>query len=239
MEDAVEKDILSVEQLYQLLIKAFSDQGIPADKAVFPAYDGPISFRDILDKAKKRFDQESIDKDNQFFVNLRVSLNHILTSHAVSRFIDNIEAIYHGSFNGALLEDDSPAHKLTETFKLVALAHVFSHHEVELQELRGYKVIQGLLDYYKPLLELPREAFQGLLNKEWQHVKKHSRESRLANRLPGKHRRAYEDALKTQASGAEYELWEIYYRSRLMLDFISGMTDQYALEQYQSLMVAS
>ncbi|MFT5163052.1 MAG: dGTPase [Alteromonadaceae bacterium] len=170
---------------------------------------------------------------------MRVSLNHILTNHAVARFADNIEPIFNGSFNGALLEDNSPAHKLTEAFKSVALEYVFSHPEVERQELRGYRVIQGLLDYYKPLLKLPSKVFQGLLNKDRDAIKHHGRESRLVNKLPGKHRKAYEEGLKnhSQRATGEYTLWANYYRCRLMQDFISGMTDQYALDEYQSLMV--
>lgn len=237
IEDAVEKNILTVAQLCDLLTEAYKDQGIAIDELVFPSYQGPVSFEQILDKARHKYEKESIDKANQFFIDLRVSLNHILTNHAVERFVANLPAIYKGDFNYALLEDDSPAHKLTETFKCVALDHVFSHPEVELQELRGYRVLQGLLNYYKPLLVLSAEAFQGLLNKNRAISKHLSMESRLVNKLPGKHRKAYEEGLKTcQAQGAEMALWEYYYRCRLMQDFVSGMTDQYALDEYQSLL---
>ena len=243
IEDAVEKHILSVEQLYDLLIEAFEQQQISADEQVFDVGFGETvrweSFRQILNKAKAKFDKEAIDKANQFFINLRVSLNHILTTHAVNRFVTHLPAIFDGHFNYALLEDDSPAHKLTETFKSVALAHVFSHPEVELQELRGYRVIQGLLEYYKPLLTLSAAEFSGLMEKDRHGTKHLARESRLFNKLPGKHRKAYEEGLSEhqQKSAAELALWERYYRSRLMQDFISGMTDQYALDEYQSLMV--
>jgi dGTPase len=238
IEDAVEKDILTVEQLYVLLIKAYKDLEGDPEKPEFELFGKPLSFMQLLDDAKDKFDKEDIDKDNKFFINLRVKLNHILTNHAVERFIDNITEVYHGTFNNALLEDDSPAHKLAETFKMVAFAHVFSHKEVELQELRGYRVLQGLLDYYKPLLDLSGDDFQGLLAKDRDSVKKFARQSRLVNKLPGKHRRAYEDGLKGHKGNIlEYPLWEYYYRCRLMQDFVSGMTDQYALDEYQSLMV--
>ena len=238
IEDAVEKDILSVEQLYVLLVAAYKELEGDPNQAEFELFGKPLSFMQLLDDAKDKYDKEEIDKDNKFFINLRVKLNHILTNHAVERFIDNITEVFHGTFNNALLEDDSPAHKLAETFKTVAFSHVFSHKEVELQELRGYRVLQGLLDYYKPLLDLSGDEFQGLLAKERDAVKKFARQSRLVNKLPGKHRRAYEDGLKGHKRNIpEYPLWEYYYRCRLMQDFISGMTDQYALDEYQSLMV--
>jgi dGTPase len=234
IEDAVEKDILTVTHLCELLIVAYKELGGDPDKDDFRNK----SFRKLLEQAKAKYDDETIDKANQFFINLRVSLNHILTNHAVERFIQNLPAVFNGTFNNALLEDDSPSHKLAESFKNVALAHVFSHKEVELQELRGYRVLQGLLDYYQPLLALSCEDFQGLVVKDKKISRNFARQSRLVNKLPGKHRRAYEEGLAEQnPSPGDYPLWEYYYRCRLMQDFISGMTDQYALDEYQSLMV--
>lgn len=234
IEDAVEKQILTVERLIELLKEAYKNLGGDIDGSDFNGK----SFNDILRDAKKYYDRETIDKANQFFVRLRVSLNHILTNHAVDRFVDNIEAVYHGSFNGALLEDESPAHKLAETFKMVALAEVFCHKEVQLQELRGYRIIQGLLEYYKPLIQMPHEDFQGLLSKRVSVIKDYPLESRMAAKLPGKHCKAYQDGLQQyDVQSPQYALWEFYYRCRLMQDFVSGMTDQHALEQFQSLMV--
>ena len=244
IEDAVEKNILSVEKLLGLLKNAYVTLGGDLAKHEFELFGRAYSFEQLLDQAKEKYDQKTIDSNNRFFVELRVKLNHILTSHAVKRFVDNIETIYHGTFNQALLEDDSAAHKLTETFKTVALAHVFSDKEVELQELRGYRIIHGLLDYYQPLLVLNAEQFQGLLAKERQFVQSLALECRMANKLPGKHCRAYLQALNgtkmrdLEPHGSEYKLWEHYYRCRLIQDFISGMTDQFALDEYRSLTVS-
>lgn len=240
IEDAVEKNIFSVGQLCELLTEAYEQLGAAVTEPVFELFGRTMSFQQILDQAKAKFDSEAIDKANQFFIKLRVSLNHILTNHAVVRFVDNLAAIFNGSFNHALLEDDSPCHKLTEAFKRVAQDQVFNHPEVELQELRGYRVIHGLLDYYKPLLMLSGEDFRGLLQKDRDICKRLSRESRLINKLPGKHRKAYELGLNAyrQEAVEAWTLWEQYYRCRLMQDFISGMTDQYALDEYQSLMVS-
>ena len=61
---------------------------------------------------------------------------------------------FHGDFNHALLEDRSYLHAVTQALKQVALEHVFSHKEVEKLELQGYRIINGLLECYKPLLQL-------------------------------------------------------------------------------------
>ena len=232
IEDAVEKKILTVPQLLECLKEAFEENGGDLLAEDFKAFGKRQSFTSLLDKACGKFDKESIDKSNRFFVDLRVSLNHILVNHAAERFIDNLQSVYDGTFNSALLEDDSPVHKLTEAFKSVALAHVFSNKEVELQELRGYTIIQGLLSYYQPLLALSAQDFMGLLEKEGSTMRRYSREARMANKLPGKHRRAYKKAVEADPDNRQTEF---YFRCRLMQDFVSGMTDQFALDEYQQL----
>ncbi|MGC6633259.1 dGTPase, partial [Escherichia coli] len=75
------------------------------------------------------------------------------------RFIKNLPQVYEGSFNHALLEGKSAEHRLLATLKRVAQKWVFSHPEVEELEMKGYRVISGLLDIYKPLLLLSTDDF--------------------------------------------------------------------------------
>nr|MBF4269445.1 hypothetical protein [Vibrio anguillarum] len=35
----------------------------------------------------------------------------------------------------------------------------------------------------------------------------------------------------------DYDVWEFYFRVRLIQDYISGMTDQYAYDEYRNLHV--
>ena len=129
-----------------------------------------------------------------------------------------------------MLEDKSHAHALSEAFKRVALKYAFCNKEVEARELQGYKIICGLLACYKPLLTLSRAEFK----QSYQHVKEVPLfERRLIKKLPNKHVRAYLHAIKDAAS----DDIEFYYRCRLMQDYISGMTDQFAYDEYRSLMV--
>jgi len=58
----------------------------------------------------------------------------------------------------------------------------------------------------------------------------------LARRLPSQLVKAYHEALKkTPENAPEQPLWEFYYRSRMLQDFISGMTDQHAQDEYRTL----
>ncbi|NAW49619.1 dGTPase, partial [Salmonella sp. gx-f5] len=97
------------------------------------------------------------------FLELRVQTVKHLVPHASIRFIDNLPAIFAGTFNQALLEDVSQANRLLKIYKSVAFKHVFNHHEVEQLELQGYRVISGLLDIYSPILDMPLQEFRQLV----------------------------------------------------------------------------
>ncbi|HAS23675.1 MAG TPA: dGTPase, partial [Idiomarina loihiensis] len=91
--------------------------------------------QDILSYAEKGYARNSIDSNNQFFISLRVSVHNVLVAHAAERFFDNYDSIVMGNFNDPLLEDDSDAHRLSEALQNLAGKYVFSHPEVEQQEL--------------------------------------------------------------------------------------------------------
>lgn len=159
---------------------------------------------------------------------------HPLVSHAAKQFTDNLDAVFCGEFNRALLEDSSQYHAIAKTFKQVAIEHVFNDAEVETLELQGYKIIGGLLDEYRPLLELAKDDFANIVNGEGRY---YPVERRLFNKLSQKHVAAYRLELKQSSQVEDPDLWEFYLRCRLLQDYISGMTDQFAFDEYKSLMV--
>lgn len=166
---------------------------------------------------------------------LRVNTLNKLVPYAAQRFIDNLPAIFAGTFNHALLEDASECSDFLKLYKNVAVKHVFSHPDVEQLELQGYRVISGLLEIYRPLLSLSLSDFTELVEKE--RVKRFPIESRLFHKLSTRHRLAYVEAVsKLPSDSPEFPLWEYYYRCRLLQDYISGMTDLYAWDEYRRLM---
>ncbi len=226
IEDAVEKGLINLDQLSKLLANTFTEQVNAFELGSALAKD----MQHWTEKAKKYPDQ--------YFISLRVSLTHPLVTHAAGQFIENIEAIYHGQLDSALLEDRSYAHAITETLKKVAREHVFCHPEVEKLELQGYRIISGLLDCYRPLLAMDHQTFNAVLTKQKSAplIEKH-----LAKKLPNKHLSCYQqaiDALALETTDNEhFANLEFYYRCRLLQDYISGMTDQFAYDEYRNLMV--
>lgn len=225
LDDAIEKEIFDVETLYRYLTENW----------------GEIKPSDVFSRTIGQAWQEATTKNrrstnDQFFMSLRVNVQSLLVTYAVKRFIDNLPAIFNGDFNHALLEDEGEEGRLLQLFKTVARRHVFNHSEVEQLELQGYRVIRGLLEIYQPLMKLSSQQFQQLMAEDY--LAKHPIETRLFHKLSGKHRRAYQAKMETLATLPVYQylLWERYYRFRLIQDYISGMTDLYAWDEYRRLM---
>lgn len=235
LEDSVDKGIMTFEAMADALISAFAELR-PDDHqhSHFRVFGKDRSFVDLVEGALKRARSEPINADHEFFVWLRVNLIHPLVNHAASTFTGNMHDIFHGRLNRALLEDHSPCHSVIETLKRVAVERVFSVPEVETLELQGYRIISGLLEHYRPLLMLSAAEFDRLVagNRKGLLV-----ESRLFKRLPDKHVKAYLTLRKECPEGASDELWERYARCRLLQDMVSGMTDQFALDEFRTLSV--
>ena len=237
IEDAVDKGVLTIESLKNHIYKIFVEHEDIKGNIDSKEFKSNRSLKDIVEYAYKRYKEEKINKNHEFFICLRVSLIHDLIEHAAQRFIDNIDEIYDGTFNFAIMEDDSPSHKVINTFKQIGYKYVFTDSEVHTLEIKGFQIITGLLNHYKCLLEISAEEFKKIINHE---KNDYLLESRLADRLGNKYIKSYQKALDDKEINDPHNilLWEFYFRNRLIQDHISGMNDQYALDEYRLLNVS-
>ena len=127
LEDTVEKHLLSVEQLYGYLK---DEWGTVNDGDLFS-----IAVQDAFDRCNKKYGRRGAD--DLFFMYLRVNVMKMLVPHAAECFLNNLQQIFIGAFNGPLLAAGSEEYRLLNIFKQVALKHVFNHFEVEHLELQG------------------------------------------------------------------------------------------------------
>ncbi|MCO7190349.1 MULTISPECIES: dGTPase [unclassified Pseudoalteromonas] len=237
LEDAVEKNILSYSQLQTALLNTYA-----ALSAHLPESDRGL-MADMIRVATRR-SEKIAGNQSQFFVFLRVEVNQKLPKHAAEQFVNNLDAVTAGHFNQALIEDGSACHLLIKTFKQVAKKWAFSHPEVEGRELQGYRVISGLLNIYEPLLHLSKAQFAQLmdipLTTDTQVPAISIYSARLFKKLPEKHKQAYRSALNSDTMNAaipDLAEQEFYLRARLVIDYISGMTDQFAFDEYRAFQV--
>ncbi|MBZ9613219.1 dGTPase [Rheinheimera maricola] len=229
IEDAVEKGLFSLKELAHQLNTAFAELE-PDGRLIKTERGGSASFSALIKAALDSAEAEPVNAASTFFIKLRVMMIHPLVRHAAAQFISNIAQVYDGTLNRALLEDNSQYHAITATFKQVARKFVFNQSEVETLELQGFRIIAGLLHSYQPLLQLSRADFTAVLQDRGYHL---CQQQRLAHRLPNKHVAAYQQAV-AQITPDDTAL-ELYYRCRLLQDFISGMTDHFAFDEYQTL----
>lgn len=224
IEDAVDKGILRFEDIYRLIKKECEKQG-------------ETYLLELVDKYYNRVKQSEEEpyQFNMFLTLTRATLIGSLVRHVADVYVQNHEAIFEGSFSSALLEYDqsSKYSKAVKILQDISYKHIYMNKAVQNIELKGYAVINGLFEIYSPLLELSAEDFSKLVKEESIDC---FISQRLIKRLSSKQIVAYmNDMEKIEKEGDEYILLEWYYRARLIIDYISGMTDDFALDEYKKL----
>ncbi|MFT5659911.1 MAG: dGTPase [Sulfurimonas sp.] len=224
LEDSVEKGILSLDEVYIMIKKECEKEG---EDYLLELID------DKYEKAKKN---EAPYQFSMFFTLFRAQLVTSLVYHVVDIYIDNHEAIFNGEFNSALLEYDkkSKYYKAIEILQNISVKYIYQNKDVQELELQGYSIVNGLLNIYKPLIELSSDDFSALLQDERIDC---FLSMRLIKRVSEKQIVAYQNDVKLLAKEEteRYEILEWYYRVRLLTDYISGMTDDFSLKEFQIL----
>lgn len=235
LDDAIDKKILDVEQLHTAILDTWKSLAKVAgfDKMIMESGYLPT----IAEIAYEKCGFETHNKSHAYILTLRTKLVNDLANYSSDRYLDNHQQVFDGTLDESLLDGNDEYNLATETLKAVASKYVFSAKEVERLELKGHAIISGLLNIYTPLLELTFSQFKELsLNNV---LKSHQVETRLYHGLSNKQKRIYNDSTKAlfeaKNVSEQDQLLELYFRTRLLIDYISGMTDRYALEEFRSL----
>src|SRR6185503_181146 len=154
---------------------------------------------------------------------------------AKERFLGNFAALLEGR-EGSLFPANSEEAQAFKCLKRIARRRLFRSPEAENPELAGYQIVTGLLEKLSHLLQLSAAQFEKLLEGRTNPSKLSGQGLdyywRLFNKLPKNHLAVYED-LVNEFAAADFPEW--YFRAHLITDYVSGMTDGYALELYQLL----
>lgn len=155
-------------------------------------------------------------------VNFRVMLISYFVNLALNNFIQYLEDIDKGSYNKELLLDD-PLH-IAEALGKYAREDLFVDSSIVSAELAGRSVIAGLLDIVleKVLVKDPKKDVRIYHMLSDSGLKLVHHECGLYDPKTGEFKMNIVEL-------------PLYYRLRLVVDWISGMTDKYAVETYQKL----
>ncbi|WP_318432576.1 dGTPase [Photobacterium leiognathi] len=235
VDDAVDKGILSIDKLHseiERIWESFRGTDGVDDSVVDEGY-----LLKISQTAMKRSKEQKFNSHHAYILTLRTTLVNDLAMYAAERYVDNHDLVFSGDFDESLLDGCGKYNLATETLRILAIDNVFNHAEVENLELKGYAVISGLLEIYSPLIKLSFSEFKILAQSN--RLKSHPIETRLFHKLSSKHKDTYFSAVSElyhlDTPSKTEKLIEIYHRARLVIDYISGMTDGFALEEYQNL----
>lgn len=174
-----------------------------------------------LDDLKREFGDElfpsgSIDP----FIVFKTKVINTATELAANQFSKSLDEVLNG-YDEKLLKG-SDVDDLLKRINKYARKHIYSHEAAEQVELAGRSVISGLLTHFKILLDLNDVDFERLINNE---AKGLDFEARLLRRVP----QTYINKYKSSKSPEDLK------RAQLLVDYISSMTDDFALETYQIL----
>ena len=174
--------------------------------------DGKFSIQKML-----RLNDVADYAENQIY--FRVALVRYLVNLALKNFINHLEAIDKGEYSAELLDDD-PIH-LEQALKHIVKTKVFCRKEIVMAELTGSSVIEGLLNLTLPRIFNNDRRLTDILPKSILRVVHH--EAGIYN--PQENKEFIPDIKKLPD----------YYKLRAIVDWISGMTDQYAVSTFRKL----
>ena len=208
--DGLEKGIITKEK--------FLDDFIDMQHCLYPNQSLSVE----LPKKIKNFSSE-----------ISVPWSRIAMEEAAENFTKNIESFYEGTATHLIPKDGIG--RTLDIIKQVSRKTLYTSFEAESIELTGYAVITGILRHYEPLLTLSETKFQTLIKGDGKNGL--DLERRLFNRIGKRYVRAYNYALDDlQKSGdSAFEIKEWWLRVHLIIDHITGMTDEFALNTYQML----
>ncbi len=179
------------------------------------------------------------------FIRFRVSVIKYLVSLAVRNYLANFEQILSGEYNKELIFDDEG--RVAPFLQKFCIRHIYRQKEIQSVELTGWSVINGLLDIYTKLLLSDEPAYirhgEAMISLSVLRANKMdylvhdgriewSPEQRCYLSLPARERIEDIDELCDSLPISELPN---YYRLRIIVDFISSMTDKFAVNHYQKL----
>lgn len=138
----------------------------------------------------------------------RIIVQGFMIQAAVEEFIKNYDAIVEGTYDKDILEN-SYCSNIRLVFKKLG-NYIFNHKSILENEIIGYNVITYLLEEFIPAVLVEGES-------------DNPKDSRLYHLISSNYRFIYET----------FSDRGIYARLQLVLDYISGMTDNFALKRYR------
>ena len=198
-----------------------------------------------VDYRKKYYDD---GRAYSLIVAFRRNLINYLINHAADIFVSNFDGVFSGNYKEELIFDDK--NNVANCLKQFCINKIYSQKEIMSLEVTGLTVIQGLISILSSLFhsEDPGVRNRGkaiisrsimranvldykVSSSEWEYDPSKKKYYGLDDATKEK---VEIDVIK-KASEFDVECFSEYYKYRVIVDFVSGMTDKYAVPLYQKL----
>ena len=211
IEDGIKKKIITLEDVNNIL-----------EQVLY--YNDDNSRRNITEKEEELFltlklqiDDGYINSEERIVQIFRARVQNFMIESVVEKFVEEYDSIMNGRFDHELL-NVSCAGRIRKAFKEIA-KNIFNDKEIIQNELAGEKVVTNLLILFVGAVTNMDDKRKLLFQKNG------TKESRLYEMISDNYRYIY----------SYHSSKTLYDRLLLVTDYISGMTDYYALRLYKSL----
>ncbi len=180
----------------------------------------------LLDESINRANEKAQSVERTVF--LRTMLVRALVDEAAEAYVQKHSEIFEGKATN-LLDASSDHYILLSAIRRTVGTKLYGRRASVELELTGYAAILGILNKYEDLIDLSSSDFDRLGGSRV--TSSLIGAQRLYSLLPPKYLAAYRRSCESISS--EEVSW--CHRVRLVIDFVSGMTDVFALQTYQIL----
>ncbi len=166
-----------------------------------------------IDELIKLYSEKNLNK-SIIIQKFRIHTQRIMIEEIINSFVDKYDEIMNGELEEEII-DISKASDIRKAYKKLQYK-VFDDKNIVKKEIAGWEAIYGLLKIFTKASESPNFKPEG-----------NTYESRLYKMISSSHRIVFEEVEKYKN--------EEYKKLQLIVDFITGMTDSYAINLYQEL----
>lgn len=209
IEDGVKKGAIPWEVVYNNIKKEIG-------------YNYNEVFKKLEDKRKIAAENDVPEQELINVQNFKVAMQSQMFLATINTFKENYEDIMNGEFTGELLRR-SKAQDICNVLKKVAAEYCYANEEVLILELVGNSVMDNLLDLLVNAMVEDDGQFKSK-NKTGKIFNVISSNFKYVHKLD-----------KTGLPKKKYTEMTLYDKLMLVTDFISGMTDSYAVNLHKKL----
>lgn len=229
IEDALEKDLIRLDPFLDDVAKAVEPGSLESKAGKYVL--------ELVGKIKKHATNNHLSP----FTDFRTALTRLLAKYAAEKYLSHHSDILNGVSPPIFSKGNRDVEGLVlEKIKKFAIDYVYRTAAAADNELAGYSILRGILNHFEPLLSCNQKTIKHLMGAKLEEDESKYKANKLQKRLfalfPKRYLKVYISEIGGLADDDSLSaLMEWVQRAHLITDYVSGMTDDFALETFQLL----